>query len=402
MKEYEVVVQIGSPPQFFGVKPLLEEFIKQKIHFICFTPVIDAEYSKAMFDQTYSMVKDGGFPITRNINGSKTKIYLAAWPSADIEYKYLLRYTYSLLSAKPNPVYLPDSQRRYHGILSQNRFEFEVLSVYSNTYFVSNLKYIGWKKKTTSGKSILYLPTWNAASLGKVGKINSNEEIIPALKKLREGGYSITVKAHPLTLSDPNAKETAQALKKYADEYYESDTPIQDLLTKADLVISDNSGAIYEALYTNTPVVIYGDKTDKRKLGKILPVHHRLIQDEIIDNPQKPEDILQAVERGLTKDYAHKQIKLGDELFKKDYTESAVNGWIDVVMKYLKDDVNQDYVALHDYYNAYIDSKSKENAELVGRQTEYEEMITLERNPGIKTASRQLVRSVRRRLGIKE
>src|SRR5690606_27676142 len=194
---------------------------------------------------------------------------LAAWPSADIEYKYLLRYTYSLLSAKPNPVYLPDSQRRYHGILTQNRFEYEMLKVYSNTYFVSNLKYIGWEKRATSGKSILYLPTWNAASLGDIGNINSNEEIIPALKKLREAGYNITIKAHPLTLSDPNARESAQVLRDYADAYYESDTPIQDLLMEADMVISDNSGAIYEALYTNTPVIVYGDKTDKRKLGEI-------------------------------------------------------------------------------------------------------------------------------------
>src|SRR5690606_1026266 len=112
-------------------------------------------------------------------------------------------------------------------------------------------------KSSTDGKTVLYLPTWNATSLGEIGNINSNEDIIPALKKLKEAGYSIIIKAHPLTLSDPSAKESARTLKKYSDEYYESDTPIQDLLMKSDLVISDNSGAIYEALYTNIPVIVY-------------------------------------------------------------------------------------------------------------------------------------------------
>jgi hypothetical protein len=402
MKKYEVVVQVGSPPQFFGVRPLLEKFIKEKIQFTCFTPVVSDEYSKNMFDQTYLLVRDDGFPVVRDIDGSEAKIFLAAWPSANIKYRYLLRYTYSLLSAKPNPVYLPESQRRYHGILTQNRFEYEMLKVYSNTYLVSNLKYIGWKKEKTSGKSILYLPTWNTASLGEIGKINSNEEIVPALEKLREARYEIIIKAHPLTISDPKASKTAKTLEKYADKYYESDTPIQDLLTQADLVISDNSGAIYEALYTNTPVVIYGNKTDRRKLGKILPMHHRLIKDGVIDNPQNPNDILNAVKIGLTKRYLYRQVRAGNELFRKDYTESAVNGWFDIVMKYLNDDINQDYILLHDYYNDYINSKTGQNTELAKKLAEYERLIAAECDPGIKTASRQLVRSVRKKIGIKK
>lgn len=400
VKRCDIVVQIGSPPQFFGIKPLLETFIKKKIEFICFTPNRDEEYSKAMFNQTFRLVKESGFPVTRNVDGMKTKIFLAAWPSANIEYRYLLRYTYSLLSAKPNPVYLPESQRHYHGILTQNRFEFEMLKVYSHTYFVSNLKYMGWKKGRTTGKSILYLPTWNASSLGDIGKINSNEEIIPALIKLKEAGYNIAIKAHPLTLSDPSARQSAQVLKNYADEYYESDTSIQDLLKKSDLVISDNSGAIYEALYTDTPVLVYGDKTDRRRLGKILPMHHRLIQEKIIDNPRSPKDILSAVHKGLTKDYAQKQIRVGNELFKKDYTESAVNGWIDVITQYLNDDVNQDYVALHDYYNDYVDSKNRENVGLRNKQAEYEAMIAHERSQGIRTATRRLIRAVHRKLRV--
>src|SRR5690606_3176838 len=123
---------------------------------------------------------------------------------------------------------------------------------------------------------------------------------------------------------------------------------------KADLVISDNSGAIYEALYSNTPVIVYGDKTDKRKLGNILPMHHRLIQEKVIGNPQKPEYIVEAVESGLTKEYGQKQIKASDELFKKDYTDTAIKGWFDVISKYLNDDIDQDYIALHNYYNDYI------------------------------------------------
>lgn len=400
LKKHQIVIQIGSPPQFFGIKPLLETLVKNNVEFICFTPIISQEYSKEMFDITYELVKKNQFPVTRNIDNMHTKIYLAAWPTANVKYKYLLRYTYSILSAKPNPVYLPDSQRRYHGILTQNRPEFEMLRVYSNTYFVSNLKYIGWKKQQTNGKTILYLPTWNTAYMGEVGKINSNDEIIPALEKLKSAGYNILLKAHPLTLSDPSAKASAQILKKHTDEYFESDTPIQDLLMKSDLVISDNSGAIHEALYSNIPVIVFGNKTDKRKLGEILPVHHRLIQQKIIENPHKPEDILDAVKKGLSKAYVGQQIKVSDNLFKKDYSKSAIDGWFDVIIKYLNDDIDQDYIELHNYYNDYIDSKNSEITKLQTGQTEYESMISLERNPGIKTASRRLGQAIRRRLRV--
>jgi ADP-heptose:LPS heptosyltransferase len=399
MKQYRIVVQIGSPPQFFAVKPLLEALIENNIEFMCFTPKVNQEQRKQMFDLTYELVRKSRFPVTRNIDSVYTKIYLAAWPTANIEYKYLLRYTYSLLSAKPNPVYLPDSLRRYHGILTQNRAEYEMLKVYSATYFVSNLKYIGWKKQKTNGKTILYLPTWNTASMGEIGKINSNEEILPALEKLKGAGYYIIVKAHPLTLSDPEAKTSTHFLKNYADEYYESDTPIQELLAKSDIVISDNSGAIHEALYSNIPVIVYGHNTEKRRFGEILPMHHKLIQQKLIENPKTTEDILDAVKKGLSETYLKQQIKVSDSLFCKDYSESAISGWLDVIMKYLEDNIDQDYIILHNYYNDYIDLKNSEISELHMKQAEYKSMIRLEQNPGIRTASKRLLQSVQRRLG---
>src|SRR5690606_18077129 len=108
-------------------------------------------------------------------------------------------------------------------------------------------------------------------------KINVGENIIPALRKLKENGYHVIVKAHPITLSDPRTKHGEDDIKRIADEYFDANTGIQDVLAKADLVISDNSGAIYEALYSNIPVIVYGDRTNVRHLGNIDTAHYRWI-----------------------------------------------------------------------------------------------------------------------------
>jgi CDP-glycerol glycerophosphotransferase (TagB/SpsB family) len=402
--EYDLVIQIGSPPQFFGIRDFVNEISKRKnIKYTCFVPVVEDEYSKEMFDLTYNLVKKTPFKVTR-VAPKSCKVYLAAWPRGDTKYKYILRYTYSLLTAKPNPVYLPDSQRRYHGILSQNIFEYETLRVYANTYFVPNLKYIGWKKKPTSGRNILFLPTWNAASLDDVGKINANDSILPALQRLKESGYHIIIKAHPLTLSDPKAKQEGERLNAVADEHFNSETAIQDALAVADLVVSDNSGAIYEALYSNTPVIVYGDKTNARHLGSIDTAHHRWIQQGVIENPNSPEELLDAVKRGLEESYIKRQQEVSDKTFKKVYDKSAINSWTEVIDKYLGDEVNQDYIELHDRYMDFIDEKDqriKQLSDRVDRQdselSELNSIIHNERNSGVSVASKRLLRALLRK-----
>jgi CDP-glycerol glycerophosphotransferase (TagB/SpsB family) len=403
--KYDIVVQIGSPPQFFGVENLIEELVKRKITYTCFVPVVNDEYSKEMFDLTYDLVVKSGFKVVRAAPVS-CKVFLAAWPRGDTKYKYILRYTYSLLTAKPNPVYLPDSQRRYHGILSQNTQEYETLKVYATTYFVPNLKYVGWKKQPTNGRNILFLPTWNMDALGDVGKINSNREIIPALKKLKQNGYRIIIKAHPLTISDPAAIREGEDLRKIADEYIRPDIGIQDVLAAADLVISDNSGAIYEALYTDIPVVVYGDKTNKRHLGSIDTAHHRWIEDGIIDNPKNPSQLLPSVQRALEKSYIKKQQTVSDATFKKVYDKSAVSRWMEVIDRYLRDEVSQDYVELHNQYMSFIDKKDQritnledEISRIKSQADALASTVSLEQNPGIKTATKRLIKAVSIKLG---
>lgn len=405
--DYDLVIEIGSPPQFFGVQNFVKELIKRSdIKFICLVPVVEDRHSREMFNQVYKLVESAGFEVTRKAPKS-CKVLLAAWPRENIKYKYVLRYTYSLLTAKPNPVYLPDSQRRYHGILTQNIFEYETLKVYANTYFVPNLKYIGWKKEKTSGKAVLFLPTWNAAALGEIGNINVGEDIIPALKELKENGYHVIVKAHPITLSDPATRHYEENIKKIADEYFDANTGIQDVLAKADLVISDNSGAIYEALYSHIPVVVYGDRTNVRHLGSIDTAHYRWIKQGVIENPNSPEELLSAIEKGLKKDYLKKQQEIADKTFKRVYDNSAVDAWMEVIDKYLRDEVSQDYIELHNYYMDFIDGKDQRVQQLLNemhqKNNELNELVSQfnnEQNPGIRTATKRLAKALVYKLGI--
>src|SRR5690606_36665468 len=115
--------------------------------------------------------------------------------------------------------------------------------------------HIGFKdriNKNTKKQTILFLPSWEDQ--------NSLDWILSAAKKLKKD-YSTIVKLHPFGDFGTDITKSVRALKeelqKTVDEYYDGEAPLGKLLSRSDLVISDVSAAVFDALYVRIPVLVY-------------------------------------------------------------------------------------------------------------------------------------------------
>src|SRR5699024_982757 len=114
---------------------------------------------------------------------------------------------------------------------------------------IGNLKYVDFKRKRkrkTDKLTILYLPTY--------AEYSSIEIIGPELKKL-EKYYNIIIKPHHGTeyLKNEIEQNRMKFLRNNFQNIYSSTDSLLDLLNECDVVITDQSGAVFDAICTKKP-----------------------------------------------------------------------------------------------------------------------------------------------------
>jgi hypothetical protein len=133
---------------------------------------------------------------------------------------------------------------------------------FSPSFAVGNPKFDPWpalhqpaavdQSKRTLGldpakPTVLYMPTW--------GDLGSAPELVPALARL-QSRYNVIVKMHHNDdVSRPAVR--AAALAAGVSLLFDGAADQLPLLSVADLVISDFSGAIFDAVYARVPVLLY-------------------------------------------------------------------------------------------------------------------------------------------------
>ncbi len=102
----------------------------------------------------------------------------------------------------------------------------------------SNYNYIDRSKKT-----LLYLPTW--------GRLSSYKKYINEIIKL-SNNYNILIKIHH------NSDFSKEVVKDNINNitYYGSEVDTMELIVISDIVISDYSGAIFDAIYCEKPLIL--------------------------------------------------------------------------------------------------------------------------------------------------
>ena len=248
----------------------------------------------------------------------------------------------------------------YDAILCYSTYEEEVLSNYSKTFLVGRLSYIDFKKqnKDKKKKTILYLPTF--------GDFNYIEEVIEQLEILSKK-YDIITKEHHGTnyLYSENSK--SERLKKAISKFYDSSHPLSDLLAKSDVVLTDNSGSIFEALYTSVPVCIFSKNMEDCDFNNLKSLQHQLVDEGVIPYTDKAENIEKIVKESLTKKYIDKQRIISKNLFPID-NKDALESFTNVIDLFINDDDNylKNRIVLHKEVESYINSllTAKSNLEI--------------------------------------
>lgn len=152
------------------------------------------------------------------------------------------------------------------------QYSADAVDHYSPSYAVGNLKFCGWdwrslpaRKDAARGElgiankkpCILYMPTY--------GALGSFSEVIDVLSRLRDE-MNVLVKLHhndQLGGADLHARARSAGF----DRIFDGGADQRQLLDAADVVVSDFSGAIFDAVYARIPVVLFQKDAD-RKVGE--------------------------------------------------------------------------------------------------------------------------------------
>ena len=153
--------------------------------------------------------------------------------------------------------------------LMYGQYSADKTEYFSPSYVVGNPKFENWnvlKNDTNeiakikrelgineSKKTILYMPTW-----GELGSFNS---LVKPLSDLKNK-YNVMIKMHHN--NDARYKDWKKIAKQAGIEFlYDGESDQLKLLSVSDLVISDYSGAIFDAMHAEVPILLFHENTDE-------------------------------------------------------------------------------------------------------------------------------------------
>lgn len=312
-EDKKVAVVIQNLIQFYTIKEFIDSYKNATIHI--FIPQWEEDESgfNEIFETTYNYLKNK-YPssIYRGNNGLHYNILLEPYyidsEIASISADYKIKYKYSAISAKTNPSYTPDFNSGYDAILCYSNYEKDLLSIYAKTYLVGKLNYCKFKKEKNREKTVLYLPTY-----GVVSSLKNDLDAFRALK--REGKYKVIIKLHHGTTHLASKNINSAQIKEVFDDILDEKTPIENILAKADVVVSDNSGSLFEAIYAGVPVCsISAIKTNNHYNG-LYPLQDSLRKSRIIPYRKTVTNISSLIEETLSKETIEKQMRFRREQF---------------------------------------------------------------------------------------
>lgn len=331
-KKIAVVVQ--NFVQYYALKKFIDTYSHAEIHLFVPQWRDDVSGFGGIFDAVYDYLKSHYKTVFRGNNKEQYDILLEPYyidsEFASISAKYRLKYKYSAISAKTNPSYRPEFNSNYDAILCYSNYEKDLLSVYAKTFLVGKLNYCDFKKIKNKKKTLLYLPTYGAAS-----SLIRNIDSFVLLKK----HYKIIAKLHHGT-THLVAESGGSKVKKIFDEVYDEKTPLEEILKKTDLVISDNSGSIFEAIYVGIPVCTISAEESNGCYGSLSPLQDELRKKGIIPFREDTSDISSLIKETFSRNVIMMQRKFKEENFPLRYDE-LMDSFTAVIDYYIRDNVSK-------------------------------------------------------------
>lgn len=341
-KKY-IAVTIQNYVQFYSIKLVIDKLIENGNIIDIYVPIARDDWGlKEMFDEVYDYLNNKGYSVRRTPLKRKYKVLLEPYPMEyyfSFNYEYRLKYCYGIASPKPSLTYRPDDNFVYDAILIHSTYEQSILRVYSKTYLVGKSNFYNFKKRNNKGEkpTVLYMPTY--------GDSNTIEDISEKLYKLKDK-YRVITKLHHGTNYFNYEENKRNKLLSLFDECYDSKANLEELLSMADIVLTDNSGAIFDALYTRTPLAIFAKNLEYFKYDDLEPYQCGLVKTGIIPYTNKIKELDKILIAAQSKDIIKKQKEISDKLFPLSY-DDGFNEFMKVINLYLSDEINKDELKLH-------------------------------------------------------
>lgn len=351
----QVCVKVTTDTQYHSIKPILQKFAEIGISFDIYVPrrTDNPENVNAMFDRTHSIVEKDGFNnIIREISPNKEYHLALITPNYEegIAAKYYVKYSYGPShSLKPLLTHQAYRLNRYHGYILHSLRDAEIFSAFAKTHLLPDLKYLGYERKISRNKkkTVLFLPSWEGQA--------DLSWLIKSARELKKR-YSIIVKLHPYGDYGSKVPESVKDMKleieKFVDEFYEGEGSLRELMARSDLVVSDISGAVFDALYADVPVVVYSDNIYKFDITGIKSAAAKYVDEGYIYLSKTATELVEAVPDAFTDQYLQDQNRLSKRIFCRDFTRGAVDSWMKIINLYLNDEVDQEYIAMHNLLSA--------------------------------------------------
>lgn len=318
----KIAITIQNFVQFYSLKNYINTADNVIIDLYVPISINDLGFD-GMFDDIYNYLKKEKYRVYRKVKKIRYDILLEPYPM-DIyfkfNYKFRIKYKYCAISAKPHLTYKVDDNIYYDAILCHSTYEQEIMDCFAKTFLVGRTCFYNFqKKKLGKIKTILYLPTY--------GDLNSINDIADELKKLSKN-YNIIVKEHHGTNYLNLDKEKKNKLSETFSKVYDSTYSLTKLLELADVVLTDNSGAIFESLYANVPVCIFSKKIDSCSTTALPSLQQQLVESGEIPYTNNVKELESIIIKAVSKNMINKQHKLHDSLFPipdKDILSSFTN-----------------------------------------------------------------------------
>ncbi|EEB79497.1 CDP-Glycerol:Poly(glycerophosphate) glycerophosphotransferase family [marine gamma proteobacterium HTCC2148] len=203
-------------------------------------------------------------------------------------------------------------------------------------YFTGNLdsEVLGFirNKLDPKKKTIAYLPTW--------GDLASRELFGQIEGRLREN-YNIIEKTHHLSDTGVEINSEYTNLDERFLQFVDDSLYI---LACADVVLSDYSGVIFDALYTGKPVVLLRDKSiEVNQHKKVSPDSIEILKSDLIGPVvYSSNDLVREIQNQLLKN--HKYIEYNSKLVEEcfEYKENSVTKVIESLNKILDNDIKNE------------------------------------------------------------
>ncbi len=347
METRDVAITIQNMAQFDSIKSGIDELIKRGNSVDIYIPKTDFESGiGSSFDETYDILEKQDYNIYReNQEDLFYEVLMEPYPMdiyLKFNSKFRVKYAYYLVAAKPNLTYNAENNIYYDYFITFAKPAGEYLNVFGKTIVLDNMKYIDFHSCSKENKKpiLLYLPTYGDSS-------SITEELVPVFEKLKNDYYIITKKHHG-TAALKKEKERIDILNQISDEVCDHTASLKELFEKANVVLSDNSGAVFEALYNKIPVALFSNDLNMNKYGKFDTFQYKYAKQGFFPYSNDAKGIEDAINKAITKEVIEKQKSLSDEIYYR--AKNPSKEFADFIEEIIKDKGDSAYKKIHDMF----------------------------------------------------